>query len=74
MVCVYIHTYLFVYIYICVCVRITPEGPGIDFFQSWGRFNPDWNGFVIDFFNNIIEKKHQYRFQLLKKTIIIEKQ
>ena len=38
-----------------------PEGPGIEFFQSWGRFNRDWNGFGIEtaslfFFNNIIEK------------------
>ena len=29
-----IYTYLFICLYIYVCVRITPEGPGIDFFQS----------------------------------------
>ena len=44
------YVYIYIYLYIYVCVRITPEGPGIEFFQSWGRFNPDWNGFVIDFF------------------------
>ena len=31
---IFIYIYTFIYLYICVCVRITPEGPGIEFFQS----------------------------------------
>ena len=56
-----------------------PEGPGIEFFQSRARFNPDWNGFVIEKkFNNIIEKSSilvsiRLKKNIEKKSIIIEK-